>query len=123
MDSNRLWIDMPMSDSDKIYGLVYNNYAMGIAIAKDGRALAILNADQDSAYSVHIGKKRVLGMVGGYVNKQSDDIWIQFISIWANIKVGDEVVTSGLDNIFFKGIKVGRIKSIEIEQGFKKSDY
>jgi rod shape-determining protein MreC len=37
---------------------------------------------------------------------------IKFIPIWSAITKGDEVITSGMDNIFFEGLKVGRITEI-----------
>ena len=121
MNYNRLWIDLKVEDTSKIYGLAYNNYAAGIGIVKNGQILAILNSDKNSVYSVHIGKKRVLGVMRGSVNKRSSDIIVNFISLWEDIRVGDEVVTSGLDKIFFQGIKVGVVKKVETLNGFKKA--
>ncbi len=37
---------------------------------------------------------------------------MKYIPIWIEINLGDEVITSGMDNIFFKGLKVGKVVSI-----------
>ncbi|MEO1938539.1 MAG: rod shape-determining protein MreC, partial [Sulfurimonas sp.] len=34
---------------------------------------------------------------------------------------GDEVTTSGLDNIFFPGLKVGKVISLSKSQGYQRA--
>ena len=41
---------------------------------------------------------------------------VKFIPKYAKIKVGDEILTSGLDNIFFAGIPVGVIDEVIDEE-------
>ncbi len=41
-----------------------------------------------------------------------DSLQIKFIPILASIKEGDEVITSGMDNIFSEGLKVGVVTEI-----------
>ena len=41
------------------------------------------------------------------------------LSDWFEIKKGDEVISSGLDKIFFKGLKVGKVISTSRSNGFQ----
>ena len=115
---NRVWIDFDDFNSSKIYGLVYKNYAAGIVISKDDIPLALLNKDPKSSYAVSIGSVKAPGIAHG---NNSENIIVTYIPSWYVIKPGDEVITSGLDNIFFKGIKVGKVLSITKSQGYKKA--
>ncbi|MDF1884383.1 rod shape-determining protein MreC [Sulfurimonas sp. SAG-AH-194-C21] len=115
---NRLWIEVPDYNSSKIYGLTYKELVAGIIIAKNGRALALLNQDIKSAYAVYIGNNSAPGIVHG----NNDNLLIvNFIPAWFNIKEGDEVITSGLDKMFIKGLKVGRVLSITSAQGYQNA--
>jgi len=113
---NRVWIDIPDYNSSKIYGLVYKEMVAGIVVAKENKALALLNSDIKSTYAVYVGKEKAPGIVHG---NNSNYLIVNFIPAWFHIKVGDEVVTSGLDNTFFQGLKVGRITSISKAQGYQ----
>ncbi len=113
---NRIWMEIPDYNASKIYGLTYKEYVAGIVISKNGQALGLLNRDIQCSYSVFVGSKHAPGIAHG---NNSQYIIVKFIPSWFNIKVGDEVVTSGLDTIFFKGLKVGHVRSIEKEQGYQ----
>ncbi|MDF1877424.1 rod shape-determining protein MreC [Sulfurimonas sp. SAG-AH-194-L11] len=115
---NRLWMDIPDYNSSKIYGLTYKELVAGIIIAKNGKALALLNQDIKSAYAVYIGENSAPGIVHG---NNDDLLIINFIPAWFKIKEGDEVLTSGLDNIFIKGLKVGRVLSVTSSQGYQNA--
>ena len=45
-------------------------------------------------------------------SKSEEELLIKYIPIWAEITNGDEVITSGMDNIFFEGLKVGTITEV-----------
>ena len=115
---NRLWMDIPDYNSSKIYGLTYKELVAGIVISKNNRALALLNQDIKSAYAVYIGKNSAQGIAHGNNN---DLLIVNFIPGWFDIKKGDEVITSGLDNTFIKGLKVGRIVSVSSSQGYQNA--
>jgi len=115
---NRLWIEVPDYNSSKIYGLAYKELVAGIVISKNGRPLALLNQDIKSAYAVYIGTKNAPGIVHG---NNDNLLIINFIPAWFKINNGDEVVTSGLDNIFIKGLKVGRVLSVTTAQGYQNA--
>jgi len=113
---NRLWIDFKDYNTSKIYGLIYKETVAGIVVPKKNRPLAILNKDSKSTYAVSVGKKLAPGIAEGNNGK---NILVKYIPSWFNIKEGDEVVTSGLDLIFFKGLKVGKVISTSKSQGYQ----
>ncbi|SFV74969.1 Rod shape-determining protein MreC [hydrothermal vent metagenome] len=115
---NRIWLEVEDYNSSKIYGLTYNDYVAGIVINYKNKPLALLNKDIKSTYAVSIGKSKAPGIAHG---NNGENIIIKFIPEWFNIKIGDEVITSGLDNIFFQGLKVGKVISIISSQGYKNA--
>jgi rod shape-determining protein MreC len=90
----------------------------GIVVPKDTKALALLNSDLKSTYAVYIGNNKAPGIAHG---NNDQHLVVSFIPAWFEIRVGDEVITSGLDNIFFKGLKVGRVISISKSQGYQNA--
>ena len=113
---NRIWMDIPEYNSSKIYGLTYNELVAGIVINKDKKALALLNKDFKSAYSVYVGTDNAPGIANG---NNGENLIVNFIPAWYKIKKDDEVISSGLDNIFIKGLKVGRVISVISAQGYQ----
>jgi rod shape-determining protein MreC len=118
-DPYKLWVDYKDFNSSKVYGLISKNNIAGILINKDGRALALLNHDTKCSYTVVVGKNKAPGITKGL--KDEDNILVDYIPEYIDIKIGDEVSTSGLDNIFFSGIKVGKVIKIQKSQGYKKA--
>jgi rod shape-determining protein MreC len=117
-DNHSFWIDYKDFNPSKIYGLIHNSYSAGIVININNRPKALLNFNNDCSYSVHIGKESIPGILNG---SKSSKLIIDYIPQWLNVKVGDEVVTSGLDNIFPKGIKVGIVSEINTLSGYKQA--
>ncbi len=117
-DINRVWIDTPAFDNKEIYGLVHQENVAGIVIMKEGRPMALLNGALKSSYAVYVGPNKAPGIVHGL---NSDKLIVEFIPTWIKIKIGDEVLTSGLDNLFFAGLKVGKVLSIEQSQGYQNA--
>ncbi len=109
-DFTKVWIDYPKQD-EQILGLISQNYAAGIVKNFAGKSLALLNGNQKANYAVYIGDNKAPGIVHG--NNRNNLLTIKFIPIWITIKQGDEVITSGMDNIFFEGLKVGRVVGIK----------
>lgn len=115
---NKIWLkaENKKLSSDKLYGLLKNDAVVGIAkVTKDG-LLGLLNGNARTSYSVIIGIEKAPGIV---VSNGENSIKVNFIPNWLEIKKGDEVVTSGLDGIFFEGIKVGVVESVEDAYGYK----
>lgn len=115
---NKLWLDMEDYNSSKIYGLTYKELVAGIVVPKNEKPLALLNKDIKSAYSVYIGENHAPGIAHG---NNEEFIVVNFIPAWFEIKEGDEVISSGLDKIFFKGLKVGRVISTTRSQGYQNA--
>lgn len=108
-DFTKVWLDKKIDD-ESIFGLIADNYSAGIVVNKNGRAVGLLNGNKDCSYAVFIGEGKAPGIITASDNQ--DELQIKFIPIWANISKGDEVITSGMDNIFFEGLKVGRVTEV-----------
>jgi len=117
-DINRVWLDMKDYNTSKVYGLVSEGVSAGIVTFKHGEPMALLNSDYKCSYTVYIGKKRAPGIVHG---KNSKEMVVEFIPNWIKLEVGDEVFTSGLDNLFFTGLRVGKVLEITKSQGFQNA--
>lgn len=115
---NRVWMEVEDYNASKIYGLTYRDYVAGIIISKNERPLALLNRDIKSSYAVSIGAENAPGIVHG---NNDEYLVVKFIPAWFDIQKGDEVSTSGLDNIFIKGLKVGRVLSVSKSQGYQNA--
>jgi rod shape-determining protein MreC len=115
-DINKLWLEMKDFNSSKIYGLVYKESVAGIAVSYGNRPIALLNGDMKCTYAVYIGKDSAPGIARG---NNDGTIIVNFVPSWMPIKIGDEVVSSGLDKLFFKGMKVGKVIAIKTSQGYQ----
>jgi rod shape-determining protein MreC len=117
-DFNRLWLDLEDFNTSKIYGLTQQDNVAGIAVGYKDRALALLNKDPKSSYAVYVGGEFAPGVAHG---NNAANLIVKFIPTWIKIHPGDEVITSGLDGIFFKGLKVGRVVSVSSMGGFQSA--
>jgi len=108
-DFTKVWLDKIPQD-DKILGLITENSAAGIIVNKNGRSVGLLNGNKDCSYAVFIGESKSPGIITSSEN--GNELEIKYIPIWAEINKGDEVITSGMDDIFFEGLKVGRVIEI-----------
>ncbi len=115
-DVNKLWLQMRDFNSSKIYGLIYKDSVAGIVVPYGTKPIALLNGDIKCTYAVYIGQNSAPGIARG---NNDGTIIVNFVPSWMPIKVGEEVVTSGLDNLFFKGMKVGKVISIKNSQGYQ----
>ncbi len=117
-DLNRIWLDVKDYNSSKIYGLIYNDLVAGIVVPQNSKALGLLNRDIKSSYAVYVGTKKAPGIAHG---NNAQNLVVRFIPAWFKIEVGDEVTTSGLDEVFFKGLRVGRVLSVKKSQGYQNA--
>lgn len=107
-DYNRIWLEFNDYNSSKIYGLIYQGKTAGIVVSKDNLPMGLLQYDPKSIFSVYVG----IGKIPGVASGNFKNIVVNFIPQWLNPKVGDEVFTSGLDDIFFSGIPVGKVSKV-----------
>ena len=100
-------------ENSKISALITtDNYAAGIAIKDEKQTFGLLNGNKKCSYAVFIGSTKVPGIVN-YSKQKQEYIFINYIPIWQEINIGDEVITSGMDDVFFEGVKVGKVMEIE----------
>ena len=111
-DYYKVWLDYGDFNSSKIYGLLDRGNSAGIVVEKNGNPMALLLGDPKSIFSVVVGKDKIPGVVLG----KRKEVLVKYIPLWMNPKVGDEVVTSGLDGIFFGGVRVGIVKEVIKEE-------
>lgn len=117
-DPHKLWLEMDHFDPKQVYGLLYRGYAAGIVVANHNRPMALLNGDIKSTYSVSVGKSMAPGIVRGNNERH---LVVDFIPTWIPIAIGDEVTTSGLDQIFLSGLQVGKVISISKSSGYQSA--
>lgn len=103
-------------EENRIYGLLQNNVVGGVARVENNQLIGYLANDDKSRFSVFIGSTNAPGIAIGSGGKYTT---VQFIPKWFNVKVGDKVVTSGLDGIFYSNIPVGIVKQVELQGNFK----
>jgi rod shape-determining protein MreC len=117
-DPHKLWIEMDRFDPKQVYGLLYRGYAAGIVVSNNNRPMALLNGDIKSTYAVSVGRSMAPGIVRGNNERH---LVVDFIPTWVPIAIGDEVTTSGLDQIFLSGLQVGKVISISRASGYQSA--
>jgi rod shape-determining protein MreC len=107
------------SQEAKIYGLSFKEYAAGIVKSDplEG-SIAYLNGDSKCKYTVFIGQNRVPAILGSKMLKKGL-LRASYIPLWQDIKVGEEVITSGMDGYFFEGYKVGKVMRIDAHDTYQ----
>ncbi|SFV71110.1 Rod shape-determining protein MreC [hydrothermal vent metagenome] len=100
---------------DKLYGLIQKNVVAGIARVISNQLYGYLTSDSKCRFSVFIGESDAPGIaIGSNQNK----MMVKFIPKWHNVQVGDKVITSGLDDIFFVNIPVGIVTKVEVQSSY-----
>lgn len=117
-DFTKIWLDIKKKDH-AILGLISDDYAAGIVVNQDDKAKALLNGNEKCNYAIFVGNNKAPGIIHQSVNKQF--ITAKYIPIWYKIKVGDEVITSGMDGIFFEGLRVGKVIKINKQQDMQEA--
>lgn len=116
---HRVWLSFSSNLNDtRNKGLIYQGYTAGIAVARDGRLMALLQGDEQCVFSVYIGKSKIPGVAVGKNGK----VFVNFIPKSYKIDIGDEVLTSGLDEIFFSGVPVGKVVSVFSENMYQSAE-
>lgn len=116
---HRVWLEEYGAKKEGFFGLIVNDSTIGIAkIDEDGRMIGYLNGDALCSYGVFIGESRSLGIIKGEENRPIVD----FIPLGSKIAIGDEVVTNGMDDIFFPNIPVGKVTKIFERNGYLSAE-
>jgi len=97
---------------------------MGRVVEVGPRAAKVqLLLDRDSGVGVRIERTRTTAVVAGQVaftDSGTSDLLMKYVPVLADVAVGDVVVTSGLDQIYPKGLMVGRVRSVGKGSGLFK---
>ena len=80
-----------------------------IASSRNASRVMLLN-DHNCAIDAFVQRSRVRGIVSGVAD---DGVMLKYVERTADIKVGDAVITSGLDGVFPRGLLIGSISAIE----------
>jgi rod shape-determining protein MreC len=92
---------------------------VGRVIIPSGRASKVqLLIDRNAAAGAIVERSRAQGVVLG---TGTDRLRMDYVSSAADIKVGDQVTTSGIDGIYPKGFVIGQIESLERGAGMYTS--
>ncbi len=88
---------------------------VGRVILPTARAAKVqLIIDRNAAAAGLVERSRAQGVA---VGTGSDRMRLEYVSGTADLKVGDRIVTSGMDGIYPKGFVIGQIESIERSAG------
>lgn len=100
---------------EKLYGIIQDRVVAGVAKVKGEQLYGYLTSDMQCRFSVFIGKEKAPGIALGHIK---NEMIVKFIPKWHDIKEGDKVITSGLDNIFFADIPVGLVTKVEVQSAY-----
>lgn len=100
---------------DTLYGLMQGKVVAGTAKVHNNQLYGYLTSDKNCRFSVFIGKDKAPGIA---IGREKNEMLIKFIPKWHKIHVGDPVITSGLDGIFFADIPLGVVKKIEVQSSY-----
>ena len=118
-DFSRVILDIKSIKKDKIYALAtLDGYSAGTVLMKDNKPIAFLNQNYRCNYTVFIGDESSPGITSGVTSH--GDLIIKYVPIWKNVTIGDEVITSSMDNLFPYGLKVGKVVRVKINENTKE---
>ncbi|RAX56064.1 rod shape-determining protein MreC [Helicobacter sp. 10-6591] len=125
---DRVWLSLDTQTQQnlkesKLYGLVRNGIALGIARYRNGRLQGFFNGAPECSYGVFIGANKALGILDGTSKTKNNQYAnVNYIPKWVDIKIGDEVYTNGLDGIFIANIAVGKVVNIYESHNYLQAD-
>ena len=108
--------DYLSSEDGVLFGLIQDDVVAGVAEIKNNNLYGSLTSNSKCRFSVFVGAKKTPGVAIGMDTKR---MVVKFIPTWSDIKKGDRVITSGIDNIFFANIPVGIVESVETLSNYK----
>lgn len=88
---------------------------VGRVVAPAGQyAKVLLITDRSAAVGAMIERTRRQGLIEG---DGAASLWLKHVPVQFDVRVGDRVVTAGIDGIFPRGIPIGEVVSVEADQG------
>jgi rod shape-determining protein MreC len=108
--------DYLSSEDGILFGLIQDDVVAGVAEIKNNNLYGSLTSNDKCRFSVFVGDKKIPGVAIGMDTKR---MVVKFIPTWSDIKKGDRVITSGIDNIFFANIPVGIVESVKTLSNYK----
>ena len=119
-DHSKVVLDSIITNSESINSLItYDGYSAGIVLEKENQVVAYLNHNKKCNYAVYIGEESAPGITSGMT--KGGLLIIKYIPLWKNIKIDDEIITSGMDEIFPAGIKVGKVVGVKENETTKEA--
>jgi rod shape-determining protein MreC len=106
-ESSGVRLDAPVLSTTGVVGRVF-------AVGPHAARVQVL-LDRDSGAGVLVERSRVVGVVSGQVTGSgagSGDLLLKYVPELADVVVGDQVATSGVDRIYPKGLLVGRVRVV-----------
>ncbi len=73
-------------------------------------AKVLLIVDRNSAVDALVQRTRARGILSGASTEQCG---LEYVLLKEDVQVGDTIVTSGMDGVFPKGLRIGEIQSVE----------
>ncbi|WP_104696929.1 MULTISPECIES: rod shape-determining protein MreC [unclassified Helicobacter] len=118
LEYDKVWLHTKMPyQNNKIFGIVQDGYALGIAVVDKDRLVGLFNGNEQCGYSVYIGKDKIPATLH-YNPQNKETVLADFIPQYFSIQAGDQVFTSGLDNIFVQDIPVGVVVEVVDKNGY-----
>jgi len=93
---------MPVVSEEGLVGLV--------TATSRGASKTMLLLDRQAAIDGTIQRSRTRGTVRG---RGGEELGFEFVAREGDVRLGDVVITSGLDGVFPKGLRVGRVAAVE----------
>ncbi len=115
LEPAHIWLDFKEFNQSKSYGLLYQGFTAGVIHKEKDLPVGVLQHAKEILFSVSIGQDHIQGVAYG----AGEFIEIRYIPEYENPKVGDRVLTSGDDHIFYEGIPVGEIIRIQKNRMYK----
>ena len=100
----------------RVYGLITQKGAAGLAVERQGRAMALFNGNKECSYTVTIDRD-ILGIATGSGDNRY--LLVRYIPSFAQVKKGQKVITNGFDAIFPYGVEVGEVESVWLEGSYQ----
>jgi len=94
--------DMPVTVAEGLVGRVVNS--------SSDMSRVLLLTDPNHSVDCRVASTRDRGVLSGSLER---GCILRYIHLKSRIRPGDEVVTSGLDGIFPRGLPVGKVETVE----------